>query len=138
MEIGQTQVSPDFNGQFLPLHKGDTITNFYIPQNVVTKDQLNMPLTQYEPVADYPSNASFSSYNVAWQGVGELSPTLTAIEIGVSDTRSNNTFLAGVALAIAAGALIALLQELNAIRRRPEDQADEPVERPPDASNMVK
>jgi hypothetical protein len=137
LETDQTQVPPDYNGQYLPLHKGDIITNYYIPQTLITKDQLNMSLIQYEPVTDYPSNASFSSNNVAWQGVGELSPTLTAIEVGVPDTRAKYTFLAGVALAVATGALIALLQELNASRRRREDQANEPVPRPPDAPNPV-
>ena len=137
LETDQTQVPADYNGQYLPLHKGDIITNYYIPQTVITKDQLNMSLIQYEPVTDYPSNASFSSNNVAWQGVGELSPTLTAIEVGVPDTRAKYTFLAGVALAVATGALIALLQELNASRRRREDQADEPVPRSPDAPNPV-
>ncbi len=133
----QTQVFPNYDGQFTRLRQADILTKYYVPQALITKDQLNAPLAQYEPITDYPSNASFSTSSVAWQGVGELSPTLTAIGIGVSDTRANYTFIAGVALAIAAGALIALLQEVNAQRRRRKDTADEPVPPPPAAPNQI-
>lgn len=111
--------TPDISGGF-HLFQGDVLTKYYVPQTVISKDQLNVPLTQYQPLADFPSNPSFAKYSVAWQGAGELSPTLTAIGIGISDVRSNDTFIAGVTLAIAAGALIALLQELGAKRQHPK------------------
>jgi hypothetical protein len=116
---GQMLETPDISGGF-HLSQGNVLTKYYVPQTIISKDQLNVSLTQYQPLDDFPSNPSFAKYSVAWQGAGELSPTLTAIGIGISDARSNDTFIAGVTLAIAAGALIALLQELGAKHRRPE------------------
>jgi hypothetical protein len=115
----QMLATPDISGGF-HLPQGDVLTKYYVPQTVISKDQLNVPLTQYQPLAGFPSNPSFAKYSVAWQGAGELSPALTAIGIGISDARSNDTFISGVTLAIAAGALIALLQELGAKRRHPK------------------
>jgi hypothetical protein len=129
----QDLVYADYLGRFPDLPIGKTLTKYYLPQAVATTDQLNMSLTDYQTLSDYPSDASLSPDSVTWHNVGELAPALTAIENGVSDARANHSFIAGVFLAIAAATLIALLQELNAMQRRrregsaPEPSPDEPA-----------
>jgi hypothetical protein len=136
---GQGFMLPDLEGRFSGFLKQDILTRYYQPQAVTTTDQLNESLIQYQVLADFPSNASLSKKSITWQGVGEISPTLTAIGIGVPDARASNSFIAGVALAIAAAVLIAFLQELNEqlkdARRRREGPRDEHAPPPPRQSS---
>jgi hypothetical protein len=111
-------VYPDYLGHFPDLPKGKVLTKYYMPQAIATTDQLNVPLADYQTLSNYPSNSSLTPGGVTWQSAGELSPALTAEEDGLSESRADRDFIAGVFLAIAAATLIALLQELNGMQRR--------------------
>lgn len=112
----QQQVIP--LGGALPSSSGGYIvTPYFAPQAVDSVDQLNASLNAYQLVAAFPSTPSASAESTTWEASGDLSPTLTAVRIGVSDARANDSFISGVAFAVAASALIALFQEYRALRR---------------------
>jgi hypothetical protein len=99
---------------------------YVVPSNIATHAvmQLNtgrqIPTYRVDQVD--PSNGSFLYDNFVWSGTGFIEPTLALSDPNIDATRGNDDFLAGIALAVAAAALIALIQELRLEKRRDTQQ----------------
>ncbi len=106
-------------------------TSFYVPGTLSTSEIL---LKARDVVAhgdvqlNYPSNGTLEADAFVWRGEFGVSPELTVISREATNRANRDSFLSGVALASAAAALIALVQELPdrwrpLRRRRPEPPA---------------
>ena len=62
---------------------------------------------------DLPSDGTLQGDQFTWTGGFGLSPILQIEQLTAADTRSTEVFMAGVTLALAAAALIALVQEMR-------------------------
>ena len=90
---------------------------FSTPNDLTTNAFLELPrsessLVNYHVDSVSPVNGSLQGLNFAWVGGTIMEPTVSASDPASVQARSNDDFLAGVALAVAAAALIALIQEL--------------------------
>jgi len=79
---------------------------------------------------------SFEDDNFVWTGTGFIEPTVSLSDPNREQTRASDEFFAGVALAAAAAALIALIQEFSdgTRRHRPAAVLAEGVRPVPDGS----
>lgn len=64
-------------------------------------------------ISDTPANGISGGGDYIWQGDYGLAGTLTAINPSAAESRASDEFYSGIALATAAAALIALLQEFK-------------------------
>jgi hypothetical protein len=94
------------------------VTKLYAPNTLETTDKLDLPLAGYQTISGSPAAPTFGQDNVSWQGRGLLAPSLVAVDPAWQDKRSRYTFIAGIALATAAAAFIAFLQEIRFDRRK--------------------
>jgi len=102
---------------------------FSTPNDLTTNAFLELPrsessLVNYDDSVS-PMNGSLQGLNFAWVGGTIMEPTVSASDPASVQARSNDDFLAGVALAVAAAPLIALIQEpprrLRPARARTDD-----------------
>jgi hypothetical protein len=100
---------------------------FYVPASLTAVAQLDVGNTfdNYQPLQAEPTAGLFDPIKntLTWTADNSLDGIETAVSSSAEDARSNESFFAGIALAIAAAAGIAFLQE------RPRKQ--EAVEQPP-------
>jgi hypothetical protein len=112
--------------QRLPGWKAVESTPYFVPANISDQAVLELTATQSRLI-DYkqdqvdPSNGSFENGNFVWTGTGYVEPTVQLSDPGSDQARTNDAFLAGVALAVAGAAVIAFLQELPQRRRKQEE-----------------
>jgi hypothetical protein len=88
---------------------------FWEPPTMSTSEVLNdigPDLLNANIQVNLPSNGTAEGANFAWTGSFGLSPVLRTSDRDAEDRRSRNEFYSGIALATAAAALIALIQEL--------------------------
>jgi hypothetical protein len=83
-------------------------------------------------ISSTPSNGTSDAGNYVWQGDYGLAGNLSAINPTTAETRDFEEFLSGIALATAAAALIALLQECKdevSLKKRNNTDSKEPANR---------
>jgi hypothetical protein len=98
---------------------------YFVPDTVKTQAVLELARTKiasglvnYRQDQVNPSDGAFENGNFVWTGTGSIEPTLSLSDPNSDQARQSDAFYAGIALAIAAAALIALIQELPKGRRR--------------------
>jgi hypothetical protein len=94
---------------------------YFVPSNITTQSIMELDTLD---VATYhmdqvdPSNGSFQYNNFVWSGTGFTEPTLALSDPKSDAGRADDYFLSGVALAVAASAFIALVQEFRVKEQR--------------------
>jgi hypothetical protein len=96
---------------------------FMTPNTIATSAVLEVPsgekhLVDYHVDSVSPTNGSLQGTSYDWTGGQSMEPTLTASDPAANQSRADDQFLAGVAFAVAAAAVIALVQELPRKLRR--------------------
>lgn len=114
--LTQSDNIPD-SSLFPALVKEPFYEPFYVPDTIYTNVIMNGLASTlqdgYRIDYTYPSNYRFSGSSVIWSGDLSLSPIILATNVDAEQTRANYDFLAGIALAVAAAAFIALIQEIK-------------------------
>ena len=90
---------------------------FSVPNNLGNNAFLELPshessLINYHIDSVSPVDASLQGFSFAWVGGTTIEPTLSASDPNAVQSRADDDLFAGVALAVAAAALLALIQEL--------------------------
>lgn len=136
----QGYVDPNLPLNEVKLTGPGVLTRFYYPATIATEEQVDASLVDYEIGASYPAAATISPEALTWHGGAALGAVLTATASGAEDERARYSFLSGIALATAAAALIAFLQELRTAlghageaSPEPHRQAEDPNWDPPDS-----
>jgi hypothetical protein len=101
------------------------VQSYYEPSHIMAIDQLDVPISDYQVLTDDPPPSGFTASSVTWQGTESLSPTMTAMKVGSADDRANKYFYAGILLASAAAAGIALIQEIRSSEDDPDSDGQE-------------
>jgi hypothetical protein len=102
------------------------LSRFYYPTTAATEEQVDASVVDYQIDASYPAPSNISPTRITWRGGAGLGAVFTATAGGAGDERARYSFLSGIALATAAAALIALLQELHTVIGH---EAEVPVEK---------
>ena len=87
---------------------------YFQPQHLTTTETLaglGDQLSDSDIRVDIPSNGLIDSAGFIWQGSYGLSPRLLAVSRSSEDRQDQEEFLSGIALATAAAATVALIQE---------------------------
>ena len=95
---------------------GSTVRNLYWnPEKLITEERvvgIGEKISGWN-ISDTPANGISGAGDYIWQGDYGLAGTLTAINPSAEESRASDEFYSGIALATAAAALIALLQEFK-------------------------
>lgn len=114
--------------QALPGTTGPAKVPYYVPATVSTQAILQLrrqsQLVNYRVDQIDPTDGAFQDGNFLWSGTGYIEPTAYLSNPASDNSRANDGFIAGVALAVAATAFIALVQE---VRRRDADGGVRPT-----------
>jgi hypothetical protein len=101
---------------FIPDQPGSTVRNLYWnPEKLITEERvvgIGEKISGWN-ISDTPANGISGGGDYIWQGDYGLAGTLTAINPSAAESRASDEFYSGIALATAAAALIALLQEFK-------------------------
>jgi hypothetical protein len=106
---------------------------FWDPQTLTSTEVLDGvadDISRSDVILNLPSNGRVQGGGFVWTAPGELSPVLSTTNRDLNDARGRDEFYSGVALATAAAALIALVQEgperFRFWRRRPDHALSQP------------
>jgi len=114
--------------QALPGTTGPANVPYYVPATVSTQAILQLrgqsQLVNYRVDQLDPTDGAFQDGNFLWSGTGYIEPTAYLSNPASDNSRANDGFIAGVALAVAATAFIALVQE---VKRRDADGGVRPA-----------
>jgi hypothetical protein len=107
-------VADDPNTYEVPSHS-NVYELYWQPKKLTSTESLEgvgdlIPLSTIR--VNLPSNGSLQGNDIVWSGSFGLSATFSAVGREFEATRSRNDFLSGIFFAIAATAVIALIQEL--------------------------
>ncbi len=87
---------------------------FFVPTDISTNELVlggSELLRDSQTNSMVPSDAQERGDDLLWQATGALQPSISTTAIDYLETRSAHDFYAGIAFAVAAAAIIALLQE---------------------------
>lgn len=103
--------------QTLPNASGSTGPAYFSPANVGTQAILQVlgqsQLVNYRVDQIDPTDGDFQDGNLLWSGSGYIEPTAYLSNPASDNGRADDEFISGVALAVTATALIALIQEIR-------------------------
>jgi hypothetical protein len=114
--------SPGIPGCFDQAPAGARFSAYYLPSSMQTKETLsNVNLTGYQIESIFPapqitagkgSPGRGAVEDYTWSGLSSLSPSLIVSNLAGQQTVSRYTFLAGVLLGIAGGAMVTFLERI--------------------------
>ena len=103
--------------QTLPHATGPTGLAYFGPATVSTQAILQLrgqsQLINYRVDQIDPTDGTFQDGNFLWSGNGYIEPTAYMTNPVSDNSRANDEFISGVALAVAATAFVALMQEIR-------------------------
>ena len=103
--------------QTLPHATGPTGLAYFGPATVSTQAILQLrgqsQLINYRVDQIDPTDGTFQDGNFLWSGSGYIEPTAYMTNPVSDNSRANDEFISGVALAVAATAFVALMQEIR-------------------------
>jgi hypothetical protein len=109
-------VLPNEKNRIVKVLKNATVTRFYAPISPTITEKLDTSLSDYQIVATAPQ-VSLQPDSASWNDTHALAPTLTGVDAKAQNERNDKTFLAGIALATGAAAVIAFIQEFKIPRK---------------------
>jgi hypothetical protein len=114
--------SPGIPGCFDQASAGANFSAYYLPSSIQTKETLsNVNLSGYQVESIFPapqitpdrgSPGQGVAEDYTWSGLSSLSPSLIVSNLASQQKVSHYTFLAGVLLGIAGGAVVPLLERI--------------------------
>jgi hypothetical protein len=105
-------VYPNSTGRFRRYLPTGTVTTWFSPASTALEDTIDINLRNYQILTDFPSTVSLTPEDSSWSSSTDLEPSITAVNPAGEDHRQTFAFLAGLALATAVAAAIALIQEV--------------------------